>query len=48
LRCVVPPTEECDIPATPAPEQEQQSESEGRAQVIRNIFIITLFLEIQY
>lgn len=22
-RCVVPPTEECDIPATPAPELEQ-------------------------
>lgn len=29
LRCVVPPTEECDIPPTPAPEQQE----EGRVSI---------------
>lgn len=28
LRCVVPPTEDCDIPTTPAPLQPEQEEGE--------------------
>jgi hypothetical protein len=33
LRCVVPPTEECDIPVTPAPEADQQEGPDNRGQV---------------
>ena len=29
LRCVVPPTEDCDIPTTPQPGQEDEPEQVG-------------------
>lgn len=27
LRCVVPPTEDCDVPTTPAPEFEEEQQN---------------------
>ena len=42
-RCVVPPTEDCDIPATPAPLEEQPAnENEARGQV-NSIFQLPSF-----
>lgn len=35
LRCVVPPTEDCDVPTTPPPPPEELEEEENLPQDIR-------------
>lgn len=44
LRCVVPPTEDCDVPTTPLPleyepEQQQQQQQQGKVCLGNNYFI---------
>jgi len=39
LRCVVPPTDECDIPTTPTPIEEQPAPERGQVKLLNSIHI---------